>query len=317
MEDLWKVRRRKRMTVGELSSRTGISSKVLQRYELGETPIPLEDIERLARALYVEPWEIKIQSDPPPLTSASSVEPPRSGETSAPRPAPAAAPPRSSAPAPQTHAGPGADSIASYSAPMGGQRPAYSRPPGPPRPDPAPRSGPEGGAPRYGAPDRRLPRRERPERPDRERRAPPVPGPVRASQVAHLVNLGKRLGVEQAELEAQAGKPLSELNRREASQLLGTLQKRIVEEHPSRPKGKRQRPYLPESVDEFEFRYLTAVQEEQRQLDFKLFDGSQIVGQVIGFSPYAITIREASGAETTVQKLAIAYYRHSPQKAAL
>lgn len=309
MEDLWKVRRRKRMTVGELSSRTGISSKVLQRYELGETPIPLEDIERLARALYVEPWEIKIQSDPPPL--------PPPGETSAPRPAPAAAPARSTAPAPQTQAGPGADSIAAYSAPMGGQRPAYSRPPGPSRPEPGPRPGPEGGAPRYGASDRRLPRRERPERPDREHRAPPVPGPVRASQVAHLVNLGKRLGVEQAELEAQAGKPLSELNRREASQLLGTLQKRIVEEHPSRPKGKRQRPYLPESVDEFEFRYLTAVQEEGQQLDFKLFDGSQIVGQVIGFSPYAITIREASGAETTVQKLAIAYYRHSPQKAAL
>lgn len=309
MEDLWKVRRRKRMTVGELSSRTGISSKVLQRYELGETPIPLEDIERLARALYVEPWEIKIQSDPPPL--------PPPGETSTPRPAPTSAPPRSTAPAPQTHAGPGADSIAPYSAPMGGQRPAYSRPPGPPRSEPGPRPGPEGGAPRYSASDRRLPRRERPERPDRERRAPPVPGPVRASQVAHLVNLGKRLGVEQADLEAQAGKPLSELNRREASQLLGTLQKRIVEEHPSRPKGKRQRPYLPESVDEFEFRYLTAVQEEQRQLDFKLFDGSQIVGQVIGFSPYAITIREASGAETTVQKLAIAYYRHSPQKAAL
>jgi transcriptional regulator with XRE-family HTH domain/sRNA-binding regulator protein Hfq len=295
------------MTVGELSSRTGISSKALQRYELGESPIPLEDIERLARALYVEPWEIKIQSDPPPL--------PPPAETNAPRPAPAAAPPRVIAPGVQTH--PSAEPAAPYSAPMGGQRPAYSRPAGPPRPDQAPRPGPEGGAPRYGASDRRAPRRERPERPDRERRTPPVPGPVRASQVAHLVNLGKRLGVEQAELETQAGKPLSELNRREASQLLGTLQKRIVEEHPSRPKGKRQRPYLPESVDEFEFRYLTTAQEEQRELEFRLFDGSQIVGHVIGFSPYAITIREASGAETTVQKLAIAYYRHAVQKAAL
>lgn len=305
MEDLWRVRRRKRMTVGELSSRTGISSKVLQRYELGETPIPLEDIERLARALYVEPWEIKIQSDPPPL--------PPPGETGAPRPMSPGAPPRATAPESQTH--PNAEPAAPYRAPMGGQRPAYSRPAGTPRPDQAPR--PESGAPRYGASDRRLPRREGQERPDRERRAPPVPGPVRASQVAHLVNLGKRLGVEQAELETQAGKPLSELNRREASQLLGTLQKRIVEEHPSRPKGKRQRPYLPESVDEFEFRYLSTAQEEQRQLEFRLFDGSQLVGQVIGFSPYAITIREASGAETTVQKLAIAYYRHSAQKAAL
>ncbi|MFZ1471739.1 MAG: helix-turn-helix transcriptional regulator, partial [Anaerolineae bacterium] len=67
MEDLWKVRKRKRMTIGELSGRTGISSKVLRRYEMGEIPIPLTDIERLARSLYVEPWEIKIQSDPPPM----------------------------------------------------------------------------------------------------------------------------------------------------------------------------------------------------------------------------------------------------------
>lgn len=92
------------------------------------------------------------------------------------------------------------------------------------------------------------------------------------------------------------------------------LQKRIVEEHPTRPKGKRQRPYLPESVDEFEFRYLTMVQEQALQLDFKLFDGSEVSGQIIGFSPYAITIREPAGTEVTIQKLAIAYYRHlAPQ----
>ncbi len=227
MEDLWRVRRRKRMTVGELSSRTGISSKVLQRYELGETPIPLEDIERLARALYVEPWEIKIQSDPPPL--------PPPGETSAPPPCPQERPlPRQLRPT---------ASNSSYAEPdhalscANGRSTPCLQPASrsaPPRPG---ASGPESGAPRYGASDRRLPRRDGPERPDRERRAPPVPGPVRASQVAHLVNLGKRLGVEQAELETQAGKPLSELNRREASQLLGTLQKRIVEEHPVAPKG--------------------------------------------------------------------------------
>ncbi|MFZ1240401.1 MAG: hypothetical protein WAV66_13845, partial [Anaerolineae bacterium] len=168
---------------------------------------------------------------------------------------------------------------------------------------------------RYAASDRRPPRRERPdrgERPDQEHRAPPIPGPVRPSQVAHLLSLGTRLGVEQSQLEAEVGKPLSEMNRREASLLLGSLQKRIVEEHPNRPKGKRQRPYLPESVDEFEFKYLTAKQTQGALLDFKLFDGSQVVGQVIGFSPYAITVREPSGAETTIQKLAIAYYRQPP-----
>ena len=281
MEDLWRVRKRKRMTVGELSGRTGIASKVLRRYEMGEIPIPLEDIDRLARALYVEPWEIKIQSDPPPM--------PPPGEASAPPPASAGAPPRPAPFAPQAAPGSPSSQTTPYNAPFGGQRPPYNRPSGPPRSDQAPRPGPEGGAPRYGASDRRPPRRDRPERPDREPRVPPVPGPVRESQVAHLVNLGKRLGVEQTELEAEAGKPLSELNRREASQLLGTLQKRIVEEHPARPKGKRQRPYLPESVDEFEFKYLTAAQEQEKPLDFKLFDGSQIAGQVIGFSPVSYT----------------------------
>lgn len=307
MEDLWRIRKRKRMTIGELGGRTGISSKVLRRYEMGEIPIPLEDIDRLARALYVEPWEIKIQSDPPPL--------PPPGEANAPPMPPGTLPVPGPAPStPQTASSFG--STAPSNAPLGGQRPPYNynRASGPPRADQAPRPGPEGGAARYGPSDRRPPRRDRPERPDRERRAPPVPGPIRASQVNHLVSLGKRLGLEQSELEAQAGKPLSEMNRREASLLLGTLQKRIVEEHPTRPKGKRQRPYLPESVDEFEFRYLTAAQEQALQLDFKLFDGSQVSGQVIGFSPYAITIREPAGTEVTIQKLAIAYYRHlAPQ----
>ncbi|MBK7201818.1 helix-turn-helix transcriptional regulator [Candidatus Amarolinea dominans] len=299
MEDLWKVRKRKRMTIGELSGRTGISSKVLRRYEMGEIPIPLTDIERLARSLYVEPWEIKIQSDPPPMPPPAPF-PSAAAAGAAPRPAPFTPQPPASPPA-----GPGPALPPSPS--DGDQRPPGNRPAGPPRP--------EGGAPRYAASDRRPPRRERPdrgERPDQEHRAPPIPGPVRPSQVAHLLSLGTRLGVEQSQLEAEVGKPLSEMNRREASLLLGSLQKRIVEEHPNRPKGKRQRPYLPESVDEFEFKYLTAIQTQGALLDFKLFDGSQVVGQVIGFSPYAITVREPSGAETTIQKLAIAYYRQPP-----
>lgn len=104
---------------------------------------------------------------------------------------------------------------------MGGQRPAYSRPAGTPRPDQAPR--PESGAPRDGASiagclDVKV-RNGLTVSAARAARA--WPRTRLRSQVADLVNLGKRLGVEQAELETQAGKPLSELNRREASQLLG------------------------------------------------------------------------------------------------
>ncbi len=138
---------------------------------------------------------------------------------------------------------------------------------------------------------------------------------MRQSQVAHLVSLGKRLGQEQADLENQVGKPLSEMNRREASLLLGTLQRRIVEENPVRPKNKRQRPYLPESVDEYEFTYLTAAQQQGATFDFYLFDNSRMSGQITGFSPYAITVRDAEGAEITLQKLAIAYYRRTAHEA--
>lgn len=314
MEDLWKVRKRKRMTIGELSGRTGISTKVLRRYEMGESSIPLTDLDRLARALYVEPWEIKIQSDPPPMPPPSPPSSPPSYQStqsspSSPLPrgadAPLGAAPR---PAPFVPSGPPAGQTAASIGPTPEDQHVHGyRAPGAPRAD--------AGAPRGPGTDRRPPRRDRPgrgDRPDAERRPLPVPGPVRASQIAHLLNLATRLGMDQGQLEAEVGKPLSEMNRREASLLLGSLQKRIVDEHPTRPKGKRQRPYLPESVDEFEFRYLTAVQARGDLVDFKLFDGSQVAGQVIGFSPYAITVREPSGAETTIQKLAIAYYRQPP-----
>ncbi len=308
MEDLWKVRKRKRMTIGELSGRTGISTKVLRRYEMGESSIPLTDLDRLARALYVEPWEIKIQSDPPPMPPPSPPSSPPLYPSSPASPLPKEADaPLGAAPRAASFAPAGQAVAAPIGAAPENQRVYGHRAPGAPRAD--------AGAPRGPGADRRAPRRDRPDRgdrPDAERRPLPVPGPVRASQIAHLLSLATRLGMDQGQLEAEVGKPLSEMNRREASLLLGSLQKRIVEEHPTRPKGKRQRPYLPESVDEFEFKYLTTVQAQGALVDFKLFDGSHVAGQVIGFSPYAITVREPSGAETTIQKLAIAYYRQPP-----
>lgn len=270
MEDLWKIRKRKRMTVGELSGRTGIPARVLRQYEMGETSIRLDDLDKLARALYVDPWEIKIQSDPPP---------PPVGDDPSSQPARPTPRPTTDYPA--------------------------SRPAEHPESYPAGRD--SGGPPRPAVGDRRPPARR--ERPSRDRKVPPVPGPIRPSQVNHLISLGKRLGLEQADLEAAAGTPLNEMNRRQASQLLGTLQKRIVDEHPPKPKGKRQRAYLPESVDEFEYQYLARMQESGTLLVFRLFDGSEVSGRVIGFSPYAITIREPGDNEVTLQKLAIATYR--------
>ena len=112
-----------------------------------------------------------------------------------------------------------------------------------------------------------------------------------------------------------AGKPLSMLNRREASHLLTTCQEMLTERKPERPKGKRQRPYLPESVDEHELVYLTQVQLDESPLHLTLFNGTTLAGTLQGFSPYALTLTTDSGDEITVQKLAIAYYQVKPSPA--
>jgi sRNA-binding regulator protein Hfq len=104
---------------------------------------------------------------------------------------------------------------------------------------------------------------------------------------------------------------LEELTAKGASGLLSQLQERVQEEQPPPPKKPfdRHRAYLPEGVDEFELVYLTAAQEAGDTLSVTLFDGSQLEGQIVGFSPYAITLRPSGGEEITVNKLAIAYYR--------
>lgn len=118
----------------------------------------------------------------------------------------------------------------------------------------------------------------------------------------------KRLKKTTAELEAEIGKPLETLDRSAFSTLLKNLQTRLQET----PMPTRRRAYLPESVDEFEARYLTAAQEGRDLLHFTLFDGSTADGIVIGFSPYSITIETADGAEVTINKLAIVSYRKLP-----
>jgi transcriptional regulator with XRE-family HTH domain len=140
--------------------------------------------------------------------------------------------------------------------------------------------------------------RERAPRPE-----PRPPAPARPSQVAHLQTLLGQLGRSSAELEAELGKPLAELDRTAMSGLLRSLQDQVrdltVERH---------RAYLPESVDTFEARYLTEVQEAGAVLHFALFDGGTDEGQVIGFSPYSITIRTLDGDERTLNKLALVSY---------
>jgi transcriptional regulator with XRE-family HTH domain len=132
---------------------------------------------------------------------------------------------------------------------------------------------------------------------------PRPPAPARPSQVVHLQALLTQLGRTPAQLEAELGKPLAELDRTTMSGLLRSLQDTArdltVERH---------RAYLPEAVDTFEARYLTEAQESGAVLYFTLFDGGTDEGQVVGFSPYSITIRTRDGAEHTLNKLALVSY---------
>jgi transcriptional regulator with XRE-family HTH domain len=130
------------------------------------------------------------------------------------------------------------------------------------------------------------------------------PVPPRPSQLSHLENVLRRLGKTAAEFEAETGKPISSLDRAGLSALLKDLQVRLKET----PLPTRHRAYLPESVDEFEARYLAAAQAGQDLLHFTLFDGSTVDGQIVGFGPYSITIQKADGAEMTLNKLALVSY---------
>jgi transcriptional regulator with XRE-family HTH domain len=150
-----------------------------------------------------------------------------------------------------------------------------------------------------------APSRQRGARPPRQATEPRPPALARPSQIAHLNDLLGRLGRDRAALEAELGKPLEELDRLTASNLLAKLQLELR----TAPTPERHRAYLPEAVDQYEHRYLNEVQESGAILTFTLFDGSQLEGQVSGYGPYNITIRQADGSEVTVNKLAIVSYR--------
>jgi transcriptional regulator with XRE-family HTH domain len=226
-QNLWEVRRTKKMKVRDLAAKSGVPAPVIHQYEAGEKPISQAHLRQLARALIVDTWDIKIVSDPKP----------------------------------RSQPGPGG--------------------PRPPRPPKAPK----------------------PKRP---------PAPARPSQVDHLLRLAERFPeLSRDTFEAQVGKRLEELTARELSDLLRDLQERLRQEQPPAPTPpfERHRAYLPEGVDEFELKYLTQAQEEGGTLYFTLFNGEQVEGQIIGFSPYTITLRQAGGEEMTLNKLAVAYYR--------
>ncbi len=240
-ENLWALREQKKLSVAMLASRAGLPIGLILQYESGQRSIDPRHLTRLARALYVEESDIKLQSDPRPGSSPPERQPQRAEKP-----------------------------------PTAGEKPAA-----PPRP------------------------REKPQRPPRPAPAPRPTAMARPSQLAHLTGLLNYLGRSTAELEQELGKPLSDLTRQEASQLLFKFQTALREGQVAQ----RRRPYLPEAVDQFEFRYLTAAKTEGAVLRFSLYDGSTVSGTVIGFSPYSITVRLENGDELTLNKLALVSYQ--------
>ncbi len=155
------------------------------------------------------------------------------------------------------------------------------------------------------------PPRPKEEEPPKEKKPQPKSPPARDSQIAHMLTLAARFGIDRVALETEIGKPLEELTQKEARHWNGHFMRRVAEEKPPKTPIDRKRAYLPEGIDGFELAYLQEQQEASAPLHFTLFDGQTFAGTVIGFSPYQITIREPGGDEVTLNKLAIAYYRRA------
>jgi transcriptional regulator with XRE-family HTH domain len=244
-QDLWAIRRRKKMKVRDLAAKSGVPVSMIHQYEAGEQSITQAHLRQLARALIVDTWEIKPLSDPKPRARRARA----AGDVSSEEP---------------------------------GFQEAASQP---------------------------IPTHEK--HPPTETKQARPPAPARSGQIEHLLQLAELFpDTDQASLEALAGKPLTDLTQREASNLLNQIQERIREERSpdiDRPFD-RHRAYLPEGVDGFELEYLTEAQEAGDVLDITLFNGQRIAGKIVGFGPYSITLRQADGEEATVNKLAIAYY---------
>ncbi|MCX7670577.1 MAG: helix-turn-helix domain-containing protein, partial [Anaerolineae bacterium] len=87
-ENLWFLREQKKISVATLASRAGLPIGLVMEYESGQRSIDSRHLARLARALYVEESDIKLQSDPRPGAAPLERQPPREGT----RPAPTAPP---------------------------------------------------------------------------------------------------------------------------------------------------------------------------------------------------------------------------------
>lgn len=129
--------------------------------------------------------------------------------------------------------------------------------------------------------------------------------------------MAKRLGMLPEELAADLGKPAQQLTAREARAWLREQYERLSNQSFSnKMPGQAKRAALPEAVDSFELKYLTDARQAGARLSVRLFNGETFNGRLIGFSPYALTLRLDDGSDVTLQKLAIMYYTRATEATA-
>ncbi len=64
-EPLWKIRQRKGLRVNQLAAKSGVPAISIQEYEAGRA-VRSADLPKLAKALYVEEWDIELKGAPRP-----------------------------------------------------------------------------------------------------------------------------------------------------------------------------------------------------------------------------------------------------------
>ena len=76
-ENLWALREQKQMSVASLANRSGLPIRLIIEYEAGLRSIDPKHLTRLARVLYVEDADIKLQCDPKPGSAPLERQPAR------------------------------------------------------------------------------------------------------------------------------------------------------------------------------------------------------------------------------------------------
>ena len=274
------IREKKGFNISQLASRSGISGKTLLEYEEGRQTLPLAHAKLLAKALWVQIEELM-----PPPNSVAPTPPASAPSVAEPVSRPAQQP---VAPAPPIQAG------------VSSQSPASSQPP------PAQR------APVVRQQDTReakSPQSAKSEAP-RSPRAPKIVPPVSEGQIQELLNLSQRLDITQEQLEERVGKPLATLNRPDATEWLKRLRAIADEISPSQ---KVRYGKWPDAAEDREAVYLTKQRDAGATCVFRLFNGEELSGTLLDFTPYTITVKDRAKDEGVVlRKLAIAYYRCTP-----